>query len=104
VQAAQEALLGIKQKVDLIVSPMLDLDRKFQEIGAILDLIREFADRRTSSRSTPRSRRRARGAAGKRFAVVADEIQRLADRVGGSTRETTSSSPRSGPRRARPRS
>jgi methyl-accepting chemotaxis protein len=87
VQRTQDAIVGIKRQVDLIVSHMLDLDRKFQEIGAILDLIREFAEQTNILSINATIEAAGAGAAGKRFAVVADEIQRLADRVGGSTRE-----------------
>lgn len=87
VQKTQDAIVGIKRQVDLIVSHMLDLDRKFQEIGAILDLIREFAEQTNILSINATIEAAGAGAAGKRFAVVADEIQRLADRVGGSTRE-----------------
>jgi CHASE3 domain sensor protein len=87
VQRTQDAIVGIKRQVDLIVSHMLDLDRKFQEIGAILDLIREFAEQTNILSINATIEAAGAGAAGLRFAVVADEIQRLADRVGGGARE-----------------
>lgn len=83
----QDAITGIKDQVDVIGSHMLDLDRKFQEIGAILDLIREFAEQTNILSINATIEAAGAGAAGKRFAVVADEIQRLADRVGGGARE-----------------
>jgi methyl-accepting chemotaxis protein len=83
----QDAITGIKDQVDVIGSHMLDLDRKFQEIGAILDLIREFAEQTNILSINATIEAAGAGAAGRRFAVVADEIQRLADRVGGGARE-----------------
>jgi methyl-accepting chemotaxis protein len=87
VQRTQEVIVGIKRQVDLIVSHMLDLDRKFQEIGAILDLIREFAAQTNILSINATIEAAGAGAAGFRFAVVADEIQRLADRVGSGARD-----------------
>ncbi|MCZ7646025.1 MAG: MCP four helix bundle domain-containing protein [Planctomycetota bacterium] len=64
VQRAQESVSGIRRQVDLIVNHMLDLGRKSQQIGGSSRSSTSWPSRRTSSRSTPRSRRRARGRRG----------------------------------------
>ncbi len=87
VQRAQEAIVGIKRQVDLIVSHMLDLGKKSQLIGGIVELINELAEQTNILAINATIESVGAGDAGKRFAVVAEEIRRLADRVGGSARE-----------------
>ncbi len=87
VHRTQDAIIGIKRQVDLIVMHMLDLGKKSQEIGGILELINELADQTNILALNATIEAAGAGEAGKRFAVVAEEIRRLADRVGGSARE-----------------
>jgi methyl-accepting chemotaxis protein len=87
VQRTQEAIGRIKGQVDQIVSRMVDLGRKSQQIGGILELINELAEQTNILSINATIEAAGAGEAGKRFAVVADEIRRLADRVGGSARE-----------------
>jgi methyl-accepting chemotaxis protein len=87
VHRAQEAIAGIKRQVDLVVLHMLDLGKKSQQIGGILELINELAEQTNILAINATIESAAAGEAGKRFSVVAEEIRRLADRVGGSARE-----------------
>jgi methyl-accepting chemotaxis protein len=87
VRKAQDAIAGIKRQVDLIVTHMLDLGRKSQQIGGILEIINELAEQTNILSINATIESAGAGEAGKRFAVVADEIRKLADRVGGSTKE-----------------
>ena len=84
---AQEGLSGIKRQVDLIVTHMLDLGKKSQQIGGILDVINELAEQTNILAINATIEAAGAGEAGRRFGVVADEIRKLADRVGGSTKD-----------------
>lgn len=86
-QKAQDAVGNIKRQVDTIVTHMLELGRKSQQIGGILDVINELAEQTNILAINASIEAAGAGDAGRRFAVVADEIRKLADRVGGSTRE-----------------
>lgn len=87
VQRSQETVGAIRQQVDQIVSHMLDLGRKSQQIGGILDIINELAEQTNILSINATIEAAGAGEAGRRFSVVADEIRKLADRVGGSTKE-----------------
>lgn len=87
VVAAQGAVEQIKHHVDRIVTHMLDLGKRSQEIGSILDIINELAEQTNILAINATIEAAGAGDAGRRFAVVADEIRKLADRVGGSTKE-----------------
>jgi methyl-accepting chemotaxis protein len=87
VHRTQDAVASIRRQVDLIVTHMLDLGRKSQQIGAILELINELAEQTNILAINATIEAVGAGESGKRFAVVADEIRKLADRVGGSTKE-----------------
>jgi methyl-accepting chemotaxis protein len=82
-----ESIAAIKRQVDLIVTHMLDLGKKSQQIGGILEIINELAEQTNILAINATIEAAGAGDAGRRFAVVADEIRKLADRVGGSTRE-----------------
>jgi methyl-accepting chemotaxis protein len=83
----QEAIEAIHRQVDLIVTHMLDLGKKSQQIGGILDLINELAEQTNILSINATIEAVGAGEAGKRFAVVGDEIRKLADRVTNSTKE-----------------
>ena len=82
-----ESISGIRRQVDQIVSHMLELGKKSQEIGAVLDIVSELAEQTNILAINATIEAAGAGEAGKRFAVVAEEIRKLADRVGGSTKE-----------------
>jgi methyl-accepting chemotaxis protein len=90
VQRAYESVTGIKKQVDLIVNHMLDLGRKSQQIGSIVDIINELAEQTNILAINATIEAAGAGDNGRRFAVVADEIRKLADRVGGSTKDIRS--------------
>ena len=87
VQRTNEAVASIQRQVELIVTHMLDLGRKSQQIGGILELINELAEQTNILAINATIEAAGAGENGKRFAVVAEEIRRLADRVGASTKE-----------------
>jgi methyl-accepting chemotaxis protein len=82
-----EAAAAIKKQVDAIVSHMLELGRKSQQIGSVLDIVTELAEQTNILAINATIEAAGAGESGKRFGVVADEIRKLADRVGGSTKE-----------------
>ncbi len=84
---ARESMGSIKSQVDLTVSHMLELGRTSQQIGSVLDLITEMADQTNILAINATIEAAGAGDAGSRFAVVADEIRKLADRVANSTKE-----------------
>lgn len=87
VQVAKESIAGIRQQVDLVVNHMLELGKKSQQIGAVLDIVSELAEQTNILAINATIEATGAGEAGKRFGVVADEIRKLADRVAGSTKE-----------------
>ncbi|HKQ71756.1 MAG TPA: CHASE3 domain-containing protein [Polyangiaceae bacterium] len=78
---------GLRRQVDLIVSHMLELGKKSQQIGSVLEIVSELAEQTNILAINATIEAAGAGDAGRRFAVVADEIRKLADRVGGSTKE-----------------
>jgi methyl-accepting chemotaxis protein len=87
VEKAHESISGIRRQVDLIVTHMLDLGKKSQHIGAVLDIVSELAEQTNILAINATIEAAGAGDAGRRFAIVADEIRKLADRVAGSTKE-----------------
>lgn len=86
VEQGQQAIGGIRRQIDTVVSHMLDLGRKSQEIGAVLDIVSELAEQTNILAINATIEASGAGEAGKRFAVVAEEIRKLADRVAASTK------------------
>ena len=86
VERGQESIAGIRRQVDLVVEHMLDLGRKSQEIGAVVDVVAELAEQTNILAINATIEASGAGEAGRRFAVVADEIRKLADRVAAATK------------------
>ncbi|MBX3225777.1 MAG: CHASE3 domain-containing protein [Labilithrix sp.] len=84
---AREAIDAIRRQMDVVVAHMLALGKKSQEAGGILDLVNELAEQTHILAINATIEAAGAGESGRRFAVVADEIRKLADRVGGSTKE-----------------
>jgi methyl-accepting chemotaxis protein len=87
VAKAATSMSEIRNQVDLIVNHMLELGEKSQEIGAVLDIVSELAEQTNILAINSTIEAAGAGDAGRRFAVVADEIRKLADRVAVSTKE-----------------
>ncbi len=87
VERGREGMESIRRQVDLIVTNMLELGKKSQQIGAVLDIVSELAEQTNILAINATIEAAGAGESGRRFAVVADEIRKLADRVGGSTKE-----------------
>ncbi|HWW88287.1 MAG TPA: CHASE3 domain-containing protein [Vicinamibacterales bacterium] len=87
VAKARESISAIRRQVDLVVNHMLELGTKSQQIGAVLEIVSELAEQTNILAINATIEAAGAGEAGQRFAVVADEIRKLADRVGGSTKE-----------------
>lgn len=87
VDLTRESISGIRRQVDQIVADMLELGKKSQEIGAVLDIVSELAEQTNILAINATIEAVGAGESGLRFGVVADEIRKLADRVGGSTKE-----------------
>ena len=87
VEKGHESITGIRRQVDVIVHHMLDLGKKSQQIGSVLEIVSELAEQTNILAINATIEAAGAGEAGRRFGVVADEIRKLADRVGGSTKE-----------------
>jgi len=87
VETAHESIAGIRRQVDLVVSHMLELGKKSQQIGAVLEIVSELAEQTNILAINATIEAAGAGETGKRFAVVAEEIRKLADRVAGSAKE-----------------
>jgi methyl-accepting chemotaxis protein len=87
VEKAHDSINAIRRQVDLVVTHMLELGKRSQQIGAVVDIVSELAEQTNILAINATIEAAGAGEAGKRFAVVADEIRKLADRVGESAKE-----------------
>lgn len=87
VDTTHDSITSIRRQVDQVVAHMLELGKKSQEIGSVLDIVSELAEQTNILAINATIEAVGAGETGKRFSVVADEIRKLADRVGGSTKE-----------------
>lgn len=81
------AIAQIRRQVDLVVGHMLELGKKSQQAGSVLDIVAELAEQTNIVAINAAIEAAGAGDAGLRFGVVADEIRKLADRVATSTKD-----------------
>ena len=81
------AVEAIRREVEQIVVHMLELGRKSQQIGGVVDIVSELAEQSSILAINAMIEAAGAGEGGRRFAVVAEELRKLADRVTGSTKE-----------------
>ncbi|MEJ7731337.1 MAG: CHASE3 domain-containing protein [Polyangiaceae bacterium] len=82
-----EAAATMKRDVETLVGQMGNLAQKADRIEGVLDLVSELAKQTNILAINATIEAVGAAEAGQRFGVVAEEIRRLADRVGGSTKE-----------------
>jgi methyl-accepting chemotaxis protein len=87
VDLTNDSIMAIKRQTDQVVSHMLELGKKSQEIGSVLDIVSELAEQTNILAINATIEAAGAGENGRRFAIVADEIRKLADRVAGSAKE-----------------
>lgn len=87
VATAQASIGDIRRQMDAIVNHMLELGDKSQQIGMVLDIVSELAEQTNILSINATIEAAGAGEAGRRFATVADEIRKLAERVAGSAKE-----------------
>jgi methyl-accepting chemotaxis protein len=87
IDQTRQSIAAIRTQVDLIVQHMLALGEKSQQIGGVVDLVSELAEQTNILAINATIEATGAGEWGRRFAVVADEIRKLADRTAGSAKE-----------------
>ena len=76
-----------QRTIDLLAEHMLGLSGKSQQISGVLDIITELSEQTNLLSLNASIEAAGAGESGKRFAVVASEIRKLAERATDSTGE-----------------
>ncbi|WP_067501060.1 methyl-accepting chemotaxis protein [Actinoplanes sp. TFC3] len=87
IDQTRASIAAIRNQVDQIVQHMLALGEKSQQIGGVVDLVSELAEQTNILAINATIEASGAGEWGRRFAVVAEEIRKLADRTAGSAKE-----------------
>lgn len=90
VDKGDESTALVRRQVDLIVGHMLELGKKSQQAGVVLDIVAELAEQTNILAINAAIEATGAGENGRRFGVIADEIRKLADRVTSSTKSIRS--------------
>jgi methyl-accepting chemotaxis protein len=87
IDQTRASISAIRTQVDQIVQHMLALGEKSQQIGVVVDLVSELAEQTNILAINATIEASGAGEWGRRFAVVAEEIRKLADRTAASAKE-----------------
>ncbi|MDI6100027.1 methyl-accepting chemotaxis protein [Actinoplanes sp. NEAU-A12] len=87
IDQTRASISAIRSQVDQIVQHMLALGEKSQQIGQVVDLVSELAEQTNILAINATIEASGAGEWGRRFAVVAEEIRKLADRTAASAKE-----------------
>ena len=87
IDQTRASIAAIRTQVDQVVQHMLALGEKSQQIGGVVDLVSELAEQTNILAINATIEASGAGEWGRRFAVVAEEIRKLADRTAGSAKE-----------------
>ncbi|GAA1621153.1 hypothetical protein GCM10009828_056770 [Actinoplanes couchii] len=87
IDQTRASISAIRSQVDQIVQHMLALGEKSQQIGLVVDLVSELAEQTNILAINATIEASGAGEWGRRFAVVAEEIRKLADRTAASAKE-----------------
>ncbi|MEU8818715.1 methyl-accepting chemotaxis protein [Actinoplanes sp. NPDC048796] len=87
IDQTRASIAAIRTQVDQIVQHMLALGEKSQQIGGVVDLVSELAEQTNILAINATIEASGAGEWGRRFAVVAEEIRKLADRTAASAKE-----------------
>jgi methyl-accepting chemotaxis protein len=87
IDQTRASITAIRSQVDQIVQHMLALGEKSQQIGQVVDLVSELAEQTNILAINATIEASGAGEWGRRFAVVAEEIRKLADRTAASAKE-----------------
>ncbi len=84
---AIEGMTALKSQVQSIAESMLQLGDNSQKIGGIIEIIDEISDQTNLLALNAAIEAAGAGEAGKRFAIVAQEVKRLAERTVDATKQ-----------------
>ena len=87
VHGAQTIMSEIKEQIEIIVKLMLNLGEKSQKIDVALKIIRELSEQTTILSYNAAIEAAAAGEAGQSFAVVANQVGKLAQRAKEASRD-----------------
>jgi methyl-accepting chemotaxis protein len=90
VTKGNDAISAVRRHVETIVVHMLELGKRSQQVGNVLEIVAELAEQTNILAINATIEAAGAGEAGRRFGVVADEIRKLADRVAAATKEIRS--------------
>jgi methyl-accepting chemotaxis protein len=86
-ETAVEGMKRIKEQVDNVVQNMLSLGEMTQQMGLVLEIIKELAEQTTILSYNATIEAAGAGEGGRRFSALAEQIMKLADKAMESTKE-----------------